>query len=614
MKILYFQIPASGIDLKLTHKIYLLQFILALILFAFLTFVYLSYEKQYNKDIDNFVNNETEFKKKEILKAIADARQRLHQQKKFYAKIHTTALHILQKKPNYNLNLLKKQLRERFHLEDTHIEIYLIDKNYTIFKTTYPKDLGFNLFKISDAKKLLDKTKQDKKIHIADIISIDALDMGYKLYSYAYLRNGIFLELGFTNKRIKNSLPVLIENNPNITIYTIEKNNKNWYYYKLSVKSTITEKKNLYRKIKKFPLNNRSYDDKIIDAHLLHKTFKIKQADMITVITPLYNKNMYKKIGRVNLVMKLKIDISDKTAILKKTKNIFIFSLILVTLFLFFAFLYIRNNFTKKIDMIVESIYNRQEITDASLIKSSDELSIIAKQYNTLFASLNKEIEVNKKLLNENKRFIADTVHQIRTPLTNIMMNGEMVKKFQTDNTLSNFIEQIDASVNMLSNSYEDLAYITSYSTIEYKPTQLDLSTLLSRRIAFFTTISKVNFTEVIANIEEDLFTNINEIECERIIDNNLSNGIKYSRHNKSISVNLYKKANKIIMEFKTFGRAIQEREKVFEKNYRENESKRGLGLGLNMVKNICHKYNIKYILSYKDEQNIFIYTFDICL
>ena len=32
-----------------------------------------------------------------------------------------------------------------------------------------------------------------------------------------------------------------------------------------------------------------------------------------------------------------------------------------------------------------------------------------------------------------------------------------------------------------------------------------------------------------------------------------------------------------------------------FEKNYRENEAKRGLGLGLNMVKNICDKYKITY-------------------
>ena len=51
-------------------------------------------------------------------------------------------------------------------------------------------------------------------------------------------------------------------------------------------------------------------------------------------------------------------------------------------------------------------------------------------------------------------------------------------------------------------------------------------------------------------------------------------------------------------------------RMRVFEKNYRENEAKRGLGLGLNMVKGICQKYQIGYELSFKDGQNIFTYTF----
>jgi nitrogen fixation/metabolism regulation signal transduction histidine kinase len=46
-------------------------------------------------------------------------------------------------------------------------------------------------------------------------------------------------------------------------------------------------------------------------------------------------------------------------------------------------------------------------------------------------------------------------------------------------------------------------------------------------------------------------------------------------------------------------------------KSYKENESKRGLGLGLNMVKRICDKYKISYDVKYIDDQNIFIYKFE---
>ena len=67
------------------------------------------------------------------------------------------------------------------------------------------------------------------------------------------------------------------------------------------------------------------------------------------------------------------------------------------------------------------------------------------------------------------------------------------------------------------------------------------------------------------------------------------------------ITINLSKISNTVILEFKTFGNPIQNKERIFEKDYRENEAKRGLGLGLNMVKKICDKYEITYNVNYKD-------------
>ncbi len=223
---------------------------------------------------------------------------------------------------------------------------------------------------------------------------------------------------------------------------------------------------------------------------------------------------------------------------------------------------------------------------------------------------LNKRIEENINLLKDNRRFIADTVHQIRTPLTNIMMNSEMVKKFQTDDSLSTFIDKIDSSINMLSNSYEDLAYITSADTIEYPPSKVDASEMVQKRIHFFTTISKVNHKEIESDIHGGIFLNINLIELERVIDNNISNGIKYATKNKPIIINLFRTNDIVTMEFQTFGKPIKDRERVFEKNYREDEAKRGLGLGLNMVKSICEKNDVTYVATYADGKNIFTYTF----
>lgn len=49
----------------------------------------------------------------------------------------------------------------------------------------------------------------------------------------------------------------------------------------------------------------------------------------------------------------------------------------------------------------------------------------------------------------------------------------------------------------------------------------------------------------------------------------------------------------------------------IFDKNYTENHnSKRSLGLGLHMVKNICEKNAITYSANAKEDINTFTYVF----
>jgi signal transduction histidine kinase len=264
----------------------------------------------------------------------------------------------------------------------------------------------------------------------------------------------------------------------------------------------------------------------------------------------------------------------------------------------------LSNPLLKFVDNIKKNQYS--DISDIKI----EEMAVLNESYNDLHNRLNREVERSANILKDKNQFIADTVHQLRTPLTNIMMNGEMIKQFQTDKSLSSYIDKIDSSINMLSNFYEDLAYVASADTIEYHPITINLSDFLKTRIEFFSTISKVSHKEIEVTIEEDIFTHINQIELERIIDNNISNAMKYATKNKPVTINLLQLNDSAILAIKTYGSQIKDKDKIFEKNFREDEAKRGLGLGLNMVKNICGKYHISYNVTYEEGQNVFTYIF----
>lgn len=368
----------------------------------------------------------------------------------------------------------------------------------------------------------------------------------------------------------------------------------------------------------------KSFDEYYREASFLSKDLieDDENYDYIHVKT-LSVVNKYNKVLKLfqGLREKLKSDIKNNINAIYSTSSIISFNssyaFILWIILSSIGLLYIYKDMSSRINQIVEEsesiAQGKANFHKRLSAISSDELGLVINSINTFISKLEKNHEELESARDDIKRFIADTVHQIRTPLSSILMNAEMIRDLQKDDSLLSFIDSIDASVNMLSNSYEDLSYVTSYDSIKYNPNLLSLSDMVKKRIDFFDTICKMNLKEIKSNIDANIYAYINIVECERIIDNNISNAIKYADIDKPIYISLYKstETNKTILEFKSSANEIKDKNKIFQKNYREEESKRGLGLGLNIVKNICDKYNILYIASYKNKQNIFTYTFE---
>ncbi|CAA6825705.1 MAG: Histidine kinase [uncultured Sulfurovum sp.] len=221
-------------------------------------------------------------------------------------------------------------------------------------------------------------------------------------------------------------------------------------------------------------------------------------------------------------------------------------------------------------------------------------------------------LETNQKLLNENKQFIADMVHQIRSPLAVILANTSLIE-IKTKENISYNLEQINSSISMLNNAYEDLSYLISHDTIEYKPMKINLAYFMEERMEFFQSILKSNYKYIESHLEENIMIVINDTELERLIDNNITNAIKYSSHKSIIKILIYKTPTNIILKFISQGKNIKKPSKIFDKNYTENNNeKRSLGLGLHMVKNICEKNNIHYTVHSEKNINIFTYTFEL--
>jgi signal transduction histidine kinase len=262
----------------------------------------------------------------------------------------------------------------------------------------------------------------------------------------------------------------------------------------------------------------------------------------------------------------------------------------------------------KYINEMVDTIHKRKERlkeVNLSLEKRVEQKTKDLSEKNSL---LEKEKEFSESLVRAQDSFIKHSIHEINTPLAVIMTHIDIRKmKFGEDKYLS----KIEAASKMIANIYDDLSYMIKKDRFEYDKQWISFSHFLEGRIDFFDEIAKGNKHTIIANIEEGIELYFSDIELQRIVDNNLSNAIKYANKNTDIEIRLKKENKLIVLEFLTHSKII-DTERIFEPFHQEEDAYGGFGLGLEIVQSICKKECVDFEVISDGKITIFRYNFAI--
>jgi len=219
-----------------------------------------------------------------------------------------------------------------------------------------------------------------------------------------------------------------------------------------------------------------------------------------------------------------------------------------------------------------------------------------------------KSKQIISNLLKQQDLFVKKIMHDMNTPVSIISLNTELLEK---QNGPSKQIEAIKASTKTLSFIYGDLSYKVKKENREYKINQVNLLNFISSRVMFFDELANTKGIHINIEYNEEICVFINKYELKRVIDNTISNAIKYSKESSEIVIFFGIEKGKTIISVKDFGIGIEKKDLIFEEYYQQSNEKMGLGLGLNIVKEICDKYNIQ--IEVFSEKNVgTIFTFDI--
>ena len=213
----------------------------------------------------------------------------------------------------------------------------------------------------------------------------------------------------------------------------------------------------------------------------------------------------------------------------------------------------------------------------------------------------------------EKVRFFTKTAHDIRTSLTLIKAPVEELSKEK------NLTESGKYYLNLAIQQARQLSSVVTqlmdFQKVDIGKEHLMLSMtdiiklISNRRIMLASLAKSKNIELVFASDRENYLTAIDESKMEKIIDNLISNAIKYSHDNSQIQIDLRCDDNKWMLHVKDNGIGISKKghKQLFKEFYRGdnaiNSKVVGSGIGLLLVKNYVAMHGGKIIC--KSQENV---------
>ncbi len=191
--------------------------------------------------------------------------------------------------------------------------------------------------------------------------------------------------------------------------------------------------------------------------------------------------------------------------------------------------------------------------------------------------------------------FIKDTTHELNTPLSAILANVEMMDQSVMSEKNIKKLARINIAAKTVSHLYQDLTYIVLGHQRISKDEWINLKELILDRVDYFYILSNSKKISFELDLKEKKLL-IDPIKIARMIDNLISNAIKYNKRKGTIKIVL--REEYLLISDTGIGIRSDKINSVFDRYSRFTSSVGGFGIGLNIVKSIVDEYNLKITLN----------------
>ncbi|HEC81350.1 MAG TPA: HAMP domain-containing histidine kinase [Thermoplasmatales archaeon] len=261
---------------------------------------------------------------------------------------------------------------------------------------------------------------------------------------------------------------------------------------------------------------------------------------------------------------------------------------------------------TEPIDTLVKSVKKMEEGKfEPVQISTGDDLDILRDAFNSMGKEITKVIKNLKELDEAKTQFLSVTSHELRTPMTPIKAQLQLLLKEHlgrlTDRQKKS-LEMIERNTERLDRLLQELLTISRIQSGRLKliPKKQSIQEVIRETVSFMKPFaSKKNIT-----IKEET-EDVPDIEFDRdkiteVVQNLISNAVKFTPEGGKITVSLKKYGNGVIVSVQDTGIGLSEEDcknvfkPFFQADIWRSRQVGGAGLGLAICKGIVEAHGGK--------------------
>ncbi|WP_439585849.1 sensor histidine kinase [Dyadobacter bucti] len=294
------------------------------------------------------------------------------------------------------------------------------------------------------------------------------------------------------------------------------------------------------------------------------------------------------------------IPITESERVLDSLQNVLLATFPVVLFVLFFVTRFIAG---KSIQPVLTVIDTASKITNENLTAriplppGRDELRKLVVTINDLMDRIENAVE-------REKQFTSDASHELRTPLA--VIKGTLEVLIRKPRTAAEYVEKVAFSIKEIDRISYLVDQLLLLARFESQKKAMDLQRIdLSDLTATILQRQQHPILEkslsVTLEAENQRYVYSDPYMVDIIIENLISNAVKYSTHGESISIAIRKVNEQIYYSItdRGIGIAADEIEKIQEPFYRSSPLQhpqiKGNGLGLSIVKRMCQLLQIHF-------------------